>query len=42
VRKLVPGFGPDRHVAPELREIAGAVADGRLLGEVEAVMGALA
>jgi histidine ammonia-lyase len=42
VRELVPGFGPDRHVAPELREVAGAVADGRLLGEVEAVTGALA
>jgi histidine ammonia-lyase len=42
VRELVPGHGPDRHVAPELREVAAAVADGRLLGEVEAELGALA
>jgi histidine ammonia-lyase len=42
VRELVPGFGPDRHVAPELREVAGAVADGRLLARVEAQIGALA
>ena len=41
VRQLVPGFGPDRQVAPELREVAGAVADGRLLGAVEAEIGAL-
>jgi histidine ammonia-lyase len=42
VRELVPGFGPDRHVAPELRVVTGAVADGRLLSEVEAAIGALA
>jgi histidine ammonia-lyase len=42
VRELVPGFGPDRHLAPELREVADAVADGRLLGEIEASVGALA
>jgi histidine ammonia-lyase len=42
VRELVPGFGPDRHIAPELRVVAAAVADGRLLGEIEATVGALA
>ena len=42
VRALVPGFGPDREVAPELARVAEAVADGRLLREVESVMGALA
>jgi histidine ammonia-lyase len=42
VRELVPGFGPDRHIAPELREVAAAVADGRLLDEIEATVGALA
>ena len=42
VRALVPGFGPDREVAPELARVAGAVADGSLLREVEAVTGALA
>jgi histidine ammonia-lyase len=41
VRELVPGFGPDRHVAPELQEVACAVADGRLLAEVEGATGAL-
>jgi histidine ammonia-lyase len=41
VRELVPGFGPDRSVAPELREVADAVADGRLLGAVEGAVGAL-
>jgi histidine ammonia-lyase len=42
VRGLVPGFGPDRQVAPELREVAAAVADGRLLGAIEMEIGALA
>jgi histidine ammonia-lyase len=42
VRGLVPGFGPDRQVAPELREVAAAVADGRLLGAIETEIGALA
>ena len=42
VRALVPGFGPDRHMAPELREAAAAVADGRLLGQIEAAVGGLA
>jgi histidine ammonia-lyase len=42
VRALVPGFGPDREVAPELARVAEAVADGRLLREVESVTGALA
>jgi histidine ammonia-lyase len=42
IRALVPGFGPDRQVAPELRQVADAVADGRLLREVEAATGALA
>jgi histidine ammonia-lyase len=42
VRELVPGFGPDREVAPELRQVGEAVADGRLLREVEAAIGTLA
>ncbi|HEX4717759.1 MAG TPA: histidine ammonia-lyase [Thermoleophilaceae bacterium] len=42
IRELVPGFGPDREVAPELARVARAVADGRLLSEVEAAIGELA
>jgi histidine ammonia-lyase len=42
VRELVPGFGPDRETAPELRKVADAVVDGRLLGEIEATIGVLA
>jgi histidine ammonia-lyase len=42
IRALVPGFGPDRQVSPELREVAAAVADGRLLREIESSVGALA
>jgi histidine ammonia-lyase len=42
VRELVPGFGPDREVAPELRQVVDAVAGGRLLREVEAAIGTLA
>jgi histidine ammonia-lyase len=42
VRGLVPGFGPDREVSPELRLVEQVVADGRLLVEVEAAIGALA
>jgi histidine ammonia-lyase len=41
VRELVPGFGPDREVAPELRQVVDAVAGGRLLREVEAAIGTL-
>ena len=42
IRALVPGFGPDRQVAPELEVVAAAVADGSLLAAVEDVSGALA
>ena len=41
VRALVPGFGPDRHVAPEIAAVTGAVVDGSLLAAVEATTGAL-
>jgi histidine ammonia-lyase len=41
IRDLVPGFGPDREVAPELRRVADAVADGSLLRVVEAATGEL-
>jgi histidine ammonia-lyase len=42
VRALVPGFGPDREVAPELAAVSAAVADGSLLQAIEATAGALA
>jgi histidine ammonia-lyase len=42
VREVVPGFGPDRHVAPELAAVEGIVRDGTLLTSVEATTGALA
>jgi histidine ammonia-lyase len=42
VRELVPGFGPDRHVAPELAAVEQAVRSGELLGAVERTTGALA
>ena len=42
MRALVPGFGPDREVAPELATVTAAVADGSLLAEIEATTGALA
>jgi histidine ammonia-lyase len=42
VRALVPGFGPDREVAPELALVAAAAADGSLLRAVESATGALA
>jgi histidine ammonia-lyase len=42
LREVVPGFGPDRHVAPELAAAETAVRDGSLLAAVEAQTGALA
>src|SRR4051794_18214096 len=42
IRKLVPGFGPDRATSPELLAIEHAVGDGSLLAAVEAEVGALA
>jgi histidine ammonia-lyase len=42
LREIVPGFGPDRHVAPELSAVERAVRDGSLLAAVEAGAGALA
>jgi histidine ammonia-lyase len=42
LREIVPGFGPDRHVAPELAAAEAAVRDGTLLAAVEATTGALA
>jgi histidine ammonia-lyase len=42
LRELVPGFGPDRHVAPELATVEAAVRDGSLLAAIEAQTGALA
>ena len=42
VRALIPGFGPDREVAPELAMVAEAARDGSLLAAVESEIGALA
>jgi histidine ammonia-lyase len=42
VRDVVPGFGPDRHVSPELAEAARVVRDGSLLAAIESSTGALA
>jgi histidine ammonia-lyase len=42
VRELVPGFGPDRQVSPELAAVGQAVTGGELLAAVESVTGALA
>jgi histidine ammonia-lyase len=42
LREVVPGFGPDRHVAPELAAAERVVGDGTLLASVEATTGALA
>jgi histidine ammonia-lyase len=42
IRSLVPGFGPDRFVSPELRAVEDAVRDGSLLAAVESVAGELA
>jgi histidine ammonia-lyase len=42
IRSLVPGFGPDRFVSPELAAIEDAVRDGTLLAAVESVAGELA
>jgi histidine ammonia-lyase len=41
VRAAVPGFGPDRWLAPELARAEELVADGALLRAVEAVAGRL-
>ena len=42
VREVVPGFGPDRNVSPELVAVEHAVRDGVLLAAVESVTGKLA
>jgi histidine ammonia-lyase len=42
LRELVPGFGPDRHVAPELATVTASVADGTLLEAIEQTTGVLA
>jgi histidine ammonia-lyase len=42
LREVVAGFGPDRHVAPELVAAEDAVRDGSLLAAVESTTGALA
>lgn len=42
LRAIVPGFGPDRWVAPELAAAERAVRDGSLLAAVETATGALA
>jgi histidine ammonia-lyase len=42
IRSLVPGFGPDRFVSPELMAVEDAVRDGTLLAAVESVAGELA
>ena len=42
LREVVPGFGPDRHVAPELAAAESALRDGSVLAAVEASTGGLA
>ncbi|HLI00403.1 MAG TPA: histidine ammonia-lyase [Acidimicrobiales bacterium] len=42
LRRVVPGPGPDRHLAPEIEAAVAAVADGRLVAAAEAVTGRLA
>jgi histidine ammonia-lyase len=42
IRASVPGFGPDRIVAPELAAVEELVAGGSLVGAVERAIGALA
>jgi histidine ammonia-lyase len=42
VREAVPGFGPDRHLAPELAAAERLVASGELVETVEGVAGGLA
>ena len=42
LRAVVPGPGPDSHVAPELAATEQLLADGSLLGAVEATVGPLA
>jgi histidine ammonia-lyase len=42
LREIVPGFGPDRHVAPELAVVERAVRDASLLSAVEMATGELA
>ena len=41
IRERIPGLGPDRWVSPELEDVAGIVADGSLLEDVEQEIGAL-
>jgi histidine ammonia-lyase len=41
IRTVVPGYGPDRYLAPELAEVEALVRDGRLLAAVEARLGPL-
>ncbi len=41
VRAAIPGFGPDRFLAPELAAVEDLVVSGRLLAAVEAEVGSL-
>lgn len=42
VRRLVPGPGPDRHLAPELEAVVGLVASGAVADAAASVTGGLA
>ena len=41
LRTLLPGLGPDRHMAPEIEATVNLVQTGAILAAVEAAVGSL-